>query len=116
MQKLVNGEWVEFSGDLVVGDIYRTPIGGEIVNGELVGNGWEQKAYSLPVVEPVIAIRKITKRAFMQRFTQPERTLIRKSTDDIVIDIYEDLQSVTRVELDMTDTVNDLYYAYELGE
>ena len=104
MQKLVNGIWTDTTEDqLTVGEQYRISVGG----------GWEQKAYSLPVAPP--AIRKITKRAFMQRFTQPERTLIRKSTDDIVIDIYEDLQSVRNVELDMVDTVNALAYLSSIG-
>ena len=53
---------------------------------------------------------KITKRAFMQRFFQPERTLIRKSTDDIVIDIYEDLQSVRNVDLAHPDVIAALTY------
>jgi hypothetical protein len=53
---------------------------------------------------------KITKRAFMQRFTQPERTLIRKSTDDIVIDIYEDLQAINNVDLAHPDTIASLIY------
>ena len=104
MQKLVNNIWTDTTeAELTVGEQYRISVGG----------GWEQKAYSLPVAPP--AIRKITKRAFMQRFTQPERTLIRKSTDDIVIDIYEDLQSVRNVELDMVDTVNALAYLSSIG-
>tara|TARA_R110000803_G_scaffold145136_2_gene210994 strand:- start:552 stop:875 length:324 start_codon:yes stop_codon:yes gene_type:complete len=53
---------------------------------------------------------KLTRRAFMQRFTQPERTLIRRSTDDIVIDIYEDLQSVNNVDLSLQDTINAIAY------
>ena len=115
MQKLVNGQWVDATeAGLIDGDVYRIPIGGHInPQGDLVGNGWEQKAYSLPVAPP--AIRKITKRAFMQRFTQPERTLIRNSTDDIVIDIYEDLKSVNNVNLDMTDTLQALAYLESLS-
>jgi hypothetical protein len=61
------------------------------------------------------AIRRITKRAFVRRFTQPERTLIRKSTDDIVIDIYDDLQSVDTVDLDHPDTVASLGYLESVG-
>ena len=99
MQRLVDGVWADCTeGDLVVGEQYRISVGG----------GWEQKAYSLPVAEP--AIRKITKRAFMRRFTQVERTLIRKSTDDIVIDIHEDLQSTITVDLDLQDTIDSLTY------
>ena len=99
MQKLVNDIWTDcVEGDLTVGEQYRISVGG----------GWEQKAYSLPVAEP--AIRKITKRAFMRRFTQVERTLIRKSADDIVIDIHEDLQSTITVDLDLQDTIDSLTY------
>ena len=58
---------------------------------------------------------KLTKRAFMQRFHQPERTAIRKSTDDIVIDIYEDLQSVNNVDLSLQDTINALTYLAAVG-
>ena len=58
---------------------------------------------------------KITRRAFMQRFTQPERTLIRKSTDDIVVDIYEDLQAVSNVVLTMQDTIDSLAYLTSIG-
>jgi len=58
---------------------------------------------------------KLSKRAFTQRFTQPERTLIRKSTDDIVIDIYEDLQSVNSVNLALQDTVNAIAYLTSVG-
>ena len=67
-----------------------------------------------PSGEP-LPIRKITKRAFMQRFTQPERTAIRNSTDDIVIDIYEDLQSVNNVELDHQDTIKAIAYLTVVG-
>lgn len=55
-------------------------------------------------------IRKITKRAFLQRFTQPERTAIRKSTDDIVIDVHEDLKLASFVDLDLQDLRNVLAY------
>tara|TARA_R110000751_G_scaffold121347_2_gene221865 strand:- start:952 stop:1338 length:387 start_codon:yes stop_codon:yes gene_type:complete len=106
-QKLVEGVWVDTTEDsLIVGEQCR-------VISE--GGGWTQKAYLLPVAESVIAIRKISKRAFMQRFTQPERTLIRNSTDDIVIDIYEDLKSVNNVNLDMTDTLQALAYLESLS-
>ena len=56
------------------------------------------------------AIRKITKRAFMRRFTQSERIAIRNSSDDIVIDIHEDLKSAINVSLDLQDTIDSLAY------
>ena len=55
-------------------------------------------------------IRKITKRAFMRRFTQAERIAIRASSDDIVIDIHEDLKATNNVDLDLEDTANALAY------
>jgi len=61
------------------------------------------------------AIRKITKRAFMRRFTQAERIAIRVSSDDIVIDIHEDLKSANIVELDLQDTVVALDYLVSVG-
>lgn len=57
----------------------------------------------------------ITKRAFMQRFTQPERTLIRKSTDDIVIDIHEDLKAVDIVTLSDQDVIDALTHLTLVG-
>jgi hypothetical protein len=50
MQKLVNGKWVDTTeAELVDGDIWRIPIGGHInPQGDLVGNGWEQKTYYTP--------------------------------------------------------------------
>ena len=61
------------------------------------------------------AIRKITKRSFMRRFTQAERIAIRKSTDDIVIDIYEDLKATSNVDLDLQDTIDALAYLTSVG-
>jgi hypothetical protein len=99
---IVEGEWVE--GDPVQGQKFK----------EVFANGGEVISF---YSEPLGAVppTKITKRAFMQRFTQPERTLIRKSTDDIVIDIYEDLQAVNNVELTMQDTINAIAYLTGVG-
>ena len=69
----------------------------------------------LTAAELVYMGTKLSKRAFMQRFTQPERTLIRKSTDDIVIDIYEDLQSVNNVDLALQDTIKALTHLTTVG-
>ena len=52
MQKLKNGKWEEVEEkDLLDGDNYRKPIGGKMVDGVLVGNGWEQKVYMTPLPE-----------------------------------------------------------------
>ena len=103
MQKLINNEWIDCTEeDLIVGDIYRIPVGG----------GWQQQAYKIPVTPP---IRVITKRSFMQRFDQAERILIRNSADDIVIDIYEDLKMASSVDLDLQDTIDAVNYLNENG-
>ena len=81
--------------------------------------GWTYSAetgvFTQPAPVPTVVLHKVTRRAFMQRFTQPERTLIRKSTDDIVIDIYEDLQAVNNVDLSLQDTINALAYLTGVG-
>ena len=46
----------------------------------------------------------------MRRFTQSERIAIRNSSDDIVIDIHEDLKSAINVSLDLQDTIDSLAY------
>ena len=75
-----------------------------------------ETAGRLPTAEEMAYLgTKLTKRSFMQRFTQPERTLIRQSTDDIVIDIYEDLQAVNNVDLSMQDTIDALTYLTSVG-
>lgn len=61
------------------------------------------------------AVRTITKRSFMQRFTQAERIAIRNSTDDIVIDIQEDLNSTDKVDLDLPALSAGLGYLVSLG-
>jgi hypothetical protein len=82
-----------------------------------LGSGYVDGVFTPPniVDHEVAAIRKISKRSFMQRFTQPERTAIRKSLDDIVIDIYEDLQAVNNVDLDHPDTAASLGYLTSAG-
>mgnify|MGYP003667154626 CR=1 FL=1 len=62
-----------------------------------------------------LKIRTITKRSFMRRFDQTERIAIRNSTDDIVIDIYEDLKIASNVNLDLQDTIDALNYLDSQG-
>ncbi len=57
----------------------------------------------------------LTKREFMQRFTQSERIAIRNSADDIVIDIYDDLKVATSVDLTLVDLANGLAYLVSVG-
>jgi hypothetical protein len=52
MQKLTNGVWVHcVESDLVDGDIYRISVG---------GTGWQQQAYSEPIILTPIIITGIT--------------------------------------------------------
>jgi hypothetical protein len=68
----------------------------------------------IKINEPVI-ISKITKRAFMQRFTLQERTDIRNSTDPAVIDIYEDLKMASNVDLKLPELPGLLNYLVSTG-
>jgi len=73
----------------------------------------EEKVYTDPssVPENVASpIRQLSKRAFMQRFTQAERIAIRNSTDDVVIDIHEDLKMSSYVDLDDASVSQALAY------
>lgn len=70
-----------------------------------------KKQYNTPKeLEADKPIRLITKRSFMRRFDIAERIAIRNSTDDIVIDIYEDLKIASNVNLDLQDTIDALNY------
>ena len=51
LQKKVGNQWVDIAdtSELVDGDIYRQSVGGHVnPQGDLVGNGWEQKIYITP--------------------------------------------------------------------
>ncbi len=77
-----------------------------------------ETAGRLPTAEETAYLgTKIATRAFMQRFTRPERTAIRKSTDDIVIDIHEDLKALRgrHVVMDDPDTLAALVYLTGVG-
>ena len=77
--------------------------------------GWtyEDGVFATPVpVEPEVplGIRKITKYAFTQRFSQTERISIRTSVDDIVIDISEQMKLASQIDLDLQATSDALDY------
>ena len=61
-----------------------------------------------PIPEPVIT--KITKRALSQRLNPVIRAAIRNSTDDIVIDIIEDLKLAEYADLSDQDLIDSLAY------
>ena len=51
LQKQVGNQWVDIAdtSELVDGDVYRQSVGGHVnPQGDLVGNGWEQKTYITP--------------------------------------------------------------------
>ena len=51
LQKKVGNQWVDIAdiSELIDGDIYRQSVGGHVnPQGDLVGNGWEQKTYITP--------------------------------------------------------------------
>ena len=51
LQKQVDNQWVDIAdtSELVDGDVYRQSVGGHVSpQGDLVGNGWEQKTYITP--------------------------------------------------------------------
>lgn len=83
----------------------------KVTNGKSIVKKW----YMRPIAPEVPKIRMITKRAFMRRFTQVERIAIRKSVDDIVIDIYDDLKMVSHVDLDLVDTIQSIEYLKSVG-
>lgn len=60
MQKLIDGLFEDFNGELVDGDVYRIPVGGKVVNGVLTGNGWEQKTFTTETPAIPITITGIT--------------------------------------------------------
>ena len=52
LQKQVENQWVDIAdtSELVDGDVYRQSVGGHVnPQGDLVGNGWEQKVYITPL-------------------------------------------------------------------
>lgn len=55
-------------------------------------------------------IRVISRRAFMNRIDQLDRIAIRNSTDDIVIDIHEDLKAASNIDLDNDDVSLGITY------
>lgn len=68
-----------------------------------------------PVVLEYDPIRLISVRAFMQRLAQTERTDMRNSTDDIIVDMMDDLRMSTYVDLDGASLLPGLGYANSLG-
>ena len=100
---LENGVWTE-----------GTPTEGEWYQLEVAEGVWQESRYT-EVIPETPAILKITKRAFMKRFTLTERIAIRNSVDDVIIDVYEDLKLASYVELDTQDVSDALNYMVSVG-
>lgn len=73
---------------------------------------YEVVAYEVPMKRK---IPLITKRSFMQRLTMAERIAFRNSTDDIAIDIHEDLKIASNVDLDLQAVADGLGYMASIG-
>ena len=70
-----------------------------------------ETAGRLPTAEEVSYLgTKITKRALSQRLNPVIRAAIRNSTDDIVIDIIEDLKLAEYADLSDQDLIDSLTY------
>lgn len=76
---------------------------------ENTGMLWNTETRAFDIAQAPTA-PTITRLEFMQRFTQPERTAIRKSDDDIVIDFYDLTKRATEIDLTAKDVVNGLVY------
>ena len=114
----VDGEWV-----------IGTPGPKEWYKQEVALNIWQEQHNMPVVIKAPVVIRLITKRAFMQRFTQAERMSFRQSAggrrldaegvlmplDEIVLDIHEDLLVASNVDLDLSDVRNGLLYMVAIG-
>ena len=90
-------------------------IDGDFVEKDLPNGGKMRYTYYVPVPEEPEdttppSIRKITKRSFMRRLDITERIAIRNSTNDLVIDIHEDILTASNVDLDLQDTFDALTY------
>ena len=62
-----------------------------------------------------LAITKITKRAFMKRFTVSEWAAIKASTDATVLYFMEQFQLATFIDVTDPDTVGGIAYLSSLG-
>jgi hypothetical protein len=98
----VNGEWVEGS-----------PVNGHKFK-RVNSKGGELISYYSEIVAPELP-SKITKRALSQRLNPVIRKALRKSTDEIVIDIHEDLKLAEYVDLKDPDLITSFKYLVYVG-
>lgn len=82
----------------------------------IISDSGKHKIESVGTLQEVApAIRYISKRAFRNRLTPPVRKLIRESTDDIVIDMKEELEITEYVDLDLISNEQALLYLEYMG-
>ena len=99
---LLNGDWVE--GTPVVGEKFKKV---NSKGGELISYYAEPETPKLPAV--------ITKRAFSQRLNPVIREALRNTTDETAIDIREDLNFASHVDLSNSDLIMSLAYLVYAG-
>jgi hypothetical protein len=93
--------------NLILIDDYDTSI---------LGSLYDPTAGTFTPQEIVIDLgTNITKRALSQRLNPVIRAAIRNSTDDIVIDIIEDLKLAEYVDLSDQDLIDSLTYLVYIG-
>lgn len=76
---------------------------------------WNTETRAFDITPPAPKMPPISRLEFMQRFTQPERTAIRKSDNDIVIDFYDLTKRATEIDLTASDVVDGLAYLESIG-
>ena len=99
---LSNGDWVE--GTPVVGEKFKKV---NSKGGELISYYAEPETPKLPTI--------ITKRAFSQRLNPVIREALRNTTDETAIDIREDLNFASHVDLSNADLKQGLVYLVYAG-
>ena len=99
---LLNGDWVE--GTPVVGEKFKKV---NSKGGELISYYAKPETPKLPTV--------ITKRAFSQRLNPVIREALRNTIDETAIDIREDLNFASHVDLSNDDLIMSLAYLVYAG-
>jgi hypothetical protein len=83
---------------------------------ELMGNLYNPETIEFIPQETIVDYgSKITKRALSQRLNPVIREAIRKSTDEIVVDIREDLKLAEYADLKDNDLITSLKYLVYVG-
>mgnify|MGYP003654089067 CR=1 FL=1 len=97
------------------GETYREAVAGSLVNSVLAGYGSHTAIYSTAPPEPVDYGTKITKRSFTRRLNPIIREALRNTTDEMAIDIREDLNFTSHPDLSDPDLIMSLAYLVYAG-